>query len=340
MPGMAPILQVENLKTHFASREGVVKAVDGVSFAIGAGETLCVVGESGSGKSITARSIMGILQKPGRIAAGQILFRKKDGAVVDLAALAPKGPEFRAIRGSEIAMVFQEPMSALSPVHTIGSQIAESAEIHMGLSRRAAMDRAAEVLDRVGFPNARQRLDAYAFQLSGGMRQRVAIAMALTCEPSLLIADEPTTALDVTTQAVILDLLADLSDTLDMALLFITHDLGVVAQIADSVVVMYLGEVAERGPADTLFAAPRHPYTRGLMRCIPEVGRAGTMETIPGIVPHPLNRPAGCPFNTRCPEAIAGLCDVAEPPLTSFAGDGAVACHLYGEYARGRAVHG
>ena len=339
VPQLPPILQVDDLRTHFPSREGVVKAVDGVSFSIGAGETLCVVGESGSGKSITARSIMGILARPGRIAGGRILFRKKDGAVVDLAALPPKGPAFRAIRGSEIAMVFQEPMSALSPVHTIGRQIAESAEIHMGLSRRAAMDRAAEVLDRVGFPNARGRLDSYAFQLSGGMRQRVAIAMALTCEPSLLIADEPTTALDVTTQAVILDLLAELSDTLNMALLFITHDLGVVAEIADSLVVMYLGEVAERGPADTVFAEPRHPYTRGLMRCIPEVGRAGLMETIPGIVPHPLDRPVGCPFNTRCPDGIAGVCDRLAPPLTDFPDGGAVACHLYGESA-GRRAHG
>ncbi|WP_205648568.1 ABC transporter ATP-binding protein [Acuticoccus kandeliae] len=331
MPQRAPVLSVANLRTHFGTRQGVVKAVDGVSFDIAPAETVCVVGESGSGKSITARSIMGILQKPGRVVGGSMLFRTKAGETVDLATLPPKGRAYRAIRGGEIGMVFQEPMTALSPVHTIGSQIAEAATIHMGLSRRAARERAAEVLDRVGFPNARARLDAYPFQLSGGMRQRVAIAMALACEPSLLIADEPTTALDVTTQAVILELLAELTATLRMALLFITHDLGVVAEIADDVVVMYLGEVAERGPADTIFATPRHPYTQGLMRCIPETGRKGLLETIPGIVPHPLARPAGCPFNTRCPSRIAGVCERIEPVPTRFPDGATVSCHLYGE---------
>jgi len=330
----APVLALEDLRTHFATREGVVKAVDGVSFSIRPGETLCVVGESGSGKSITARSIMGILQKPGKVVGGRMTFRRKGGALVDLARLAPKGLTYRRIRGGEIGMVFQEPMSSLSPVHTIGSQIAEVAKIHMGLSRRAALDRAAEVLDSVGFPSARERLGAYSFQLSGGMRQRVAIAMALACEPSLLIADEPTTALDVTTQATILDLLRNLTETRGMALLFITHDLGVVAEIADSVVVMYLGEVAERGPVENVLDRARHPYTEGLIRCIPDASSRGEMATIPGIVPHPLARPPGCPFNTRCTAALPGVCDREAAPVTSFTDGSAVACHLWS--TRGR----
>lgn len=325
-PGI--LLQVNDLRTHFRTPEGVVRSVDGVSFDVPENGTLCIVGESGSGKSITARSILGIIQKPGEIIGGSMLFRRKDRSVVDLAALDRKGAAYRSIRGGEIGMIFQEPMSALSPVHTIGSQIAESCRLHLGLSRRAAYDRAAEVLDRVGFPSARARLETYPFQLSGGMRQRVCIAMALAAEPSLLIADEPTTALDVTTQANILELLAELQSELGMSLLFITHDLGVVAEIANDIVVMYLGTAVERGPADSLLTDPAHPYTRGLLACVPDLAIDGRLDAIPGMVPHPLNRPAGCPFNPRCDRRIDGLCEDV-PPQTLPVGAAMVACHLY-----------
>jgi peptide/nickel transport system ATP-binding protein len=327
----SPLLSVQGLCTHFRTPDGVVKAVDGASFEVAAGKTLCVVGESGSGKSITARSILGIIQKPGSVVAGTMRFRRKDGSVVDLAGLAPKGATYRSIRGGEIGMIFQEPMSALSPVHTIGSQIIENVRLHLGLAGRAARAHAAAILDRVGLPDATRQLDSYPFQLSGGMRQRVCIAMALACQPTLLIADEPTTALDVTTQATIIDLLRELQASLGMALMFITHDLGVVAEIADRVVVMYLGRVVERGTAEAIFTAPKHPYTRGLLRCVPDLSPDGRLEAIPGIVPHPLNRPPGCPFNPRCRERIAGLCERIAPAERGFADGSSVECHLWDE---------
>ena len=325
------LLSVQDLRTHFRTPDGVVKSVDGVSFNVPENRTVCIVGESGSGKSITARSVLGIIQKPGRIVSGAMNFRRKDGSVVDLAALDPKGRAYRSIRGGEIGMIFQEPMSALSPVHTIGSQIAEACILHLGLSRKAARERAAEVLDRVGFPSARARLDTYPFQLSGGMRQRVCIAMALAAEPSLLIADEPTTALDVTTQANILELLAELQSELGMALLFITHDLGVVAEIADEIVVMYLGNVIEGGAADMVLSEPHHPYTRGLLACVPDLAEGGHLAAIPGMVPHPLKRPAGCPFNPRCEQRIAGVCEVEYPRTRVMESGLGVACHLWSD---------
>jgi peptide/nickel transport system ATP-binding protein len=323
-----PLLRVDDLKTHFETSGGTVKSVDGVSFTVEDGQTVCIVGESGSGKSITARSIMGLVRPPGRVMGGRMDFRRRDGSTVDLATLPPTSAAYRDIRGREIGMIFQEPMSALSPVHSIGSQLEEGIRLHLGLGNRAARDRAVDALEKVGFPGARDRLGTYPFQLSGGLRQRVCIAMALACEPSLLIADEPTTALDVTTQANILELLMRLQAEFRMAIVFITHDLGVVAEIADRVVVMYLGQVVEAGPAPTVLRRPSHPYTRGLLRCVADIEGDGALRAIRGIVPHPLARPQGCPFNTRCDEAVAGVCDRLAPDLVDHDGDVAVRCHL------------
>ncbi len=322
------LLSVDDLRVHFTTPSGLVRAVDGASFDVRRGETLCIVGESGSGKSITARSIMGLVRPPGRIAGGAMLFERREGERIDLARLDPQSRVYRSVRGREIGMIFQEPMSALSPVHTIGSQIAEGIRLHLGLSESAARDRTAEMLDKVGFPSARQRLDTYPFQLSGGLRQRVCIAMALACEPALLIADEPTTALDVTTQANILELLLSLQQEFGMAIIFITHDLGVVAEIADRVVVMYLGTVMEQGSAAAVLRRARHPYTHGLLRCIADIEGDGELRAIPGIVPHPLDRPSGCPFQTRCTEKIGEVCSTRAPELIE-AGDALVRCHRW-----------
>ncbi|MCB0071385.1 MAG: ABC transporter ATP-binding protein [Caldilineaceae bacterium] len=270
------LIDIQGLKTHFPLDEGTVKAVDGVDFTIRRNRTLCVVGESGCGKSITARSILQIVDKPGLIVEGSIRYhRRRDGGseeVVDLAQLDPYGPEMRDIRGKEISMIFQEPMTSLSPVHTIGKQITETIRLHMPLSKQEAKARAIELLRRVGIPQPDKRIDDYPFQLSGGMRQRAMIAMALSCNPSLVIADEPTTAVDVTTQAQILELMAELQEEYGMAIMLITHDLGVVAETADDVVVMYLGTVAERGSVEQIFFEPKHPYTKALLRSIPAAG--------------------------------------------------------------------
>jgi peptide/nickel transport system ATP-binding protein len=328
----APLVGIRGLKVHFQTDEGLVKAVDGVDFDIPRGKTVCVVGESGSGKSISARAILNQVPKPGRIVEGSILYSGRDGTGVDIAQLDRRGDAIRAIRGRDIGLVSQEPMAALSPVHTIGNQIVEAIRLHLPLSKREARERAADMLARVGIPKPKDRLDSYAFELSGGMRQRVCIAMALACEPVLLIADEPTTALDVTTQANILDLLAEFQDSLGMAVLFITHDLGVVAEVADQVVVMYLGRVAEQGAVDDVFFDPRHPYTRALLRSVPrmEKGRRERLYSIPGMVPSPFDRPTGCGFNPRCDSMMAGRCDVVDPEITASAGRG-VRCHLYGQ---------
>jgi peptide/nickel transport system ATP-binding protein len=259
------VLDVRDLVTHFATRTGVVKAVDGVSFQVKRGKTLCVVGESGSGKSVTARSILQIVDAPGRIVSGAMVLNRPDGTSVDLAALHPRGREIRAVRGAEIAMIFQEPMSSLSPVHTVGDQIVEVLRLHRGLDKKAARERTIELLAQVEIPNPARAIDRYTFEFSGGMRQRAMIAMALACDPSLLIADEPTTALDVTTQAEILDLIKRLQTRFGMAVLFITHDMGVVAEIADEVLVMYRGKAMERGPVETIFHAPQDEYTRMLI---------------------------------------------------------------------------
>ena len=327
-----PLLSIRSLQTHFHTREGVVRAVDGVDLEIAAGTTVCVVGESGSGKSVTARSILQIVARPGRIVGGSIVLARAGRPTVDIARLDPGGKDIRAIRGRDIAMIFQEPMNSLSPVHSVGNQLIEKIRLHHGLSGKAASERAVEALARVDIPDPRRRLRSYPFELSGGMRQRVMIAMALACAPALLIADEPTTALDVTTQANILELLRRLQVEFGMAVMFITHDLGVVAEIADEVAVMYLGRVVERAPVDTIFERPQHPYTQALLRSIPKLGarkaHGERLNAIAGMVPHPLERPPGCPFSTRCPEAVAGLCDHADPELRDYAADHLVACHM------------
>ena len=321
----APLLQVRHLQTHFLTDAGLVKAVEDVSFTLNAGETLAVVGESGSGKSVTSLSIMGLIPNPpGRIVGGEILFRTREGRVVDLAQLPVKA--LRKLRGRDIAMIFQEPMTSLDPVFTVGDQIAESAALHLGMNRNAAMKRALDMLDLVEIPAAKQRIDEYPHQLSGGMRQRVMIAVALACNPSLLIADEPTTALDVTIQAQILTLLDKLRRDIGMAVLFVTHNLGVVAEIADRVIVMYNGRVVEEGGVHALFKAPKHPYTRGLLACLPrralddEAAMASTtrrLNAIPGQVANPLDPLPGCAFVPRCALALPE-CSTAMPPLAAL----------------------
>ena len=325
------LIEVKGLKTRFFTDEGVVNSVDGADFLIKRGKTLCLVGESGCGKSVTARSILRIVDRPGRIVEGEVRFHRDSGEVVDLARLDPRGPAMRAIRGKDIAMIFQEPMASLSPVHTIGNQIMEAVQLHFGATEREARIRAVELLEQVEIPRPESRLESYVFQLSGGMRQRAMIAMALSCRPTLLIADEPTTALDVTTQANILELLAALQSELGMAMLFITHDLGVVAEMADDVAVMYLGKIVERGDVDAIFHDPHHPYTRSLLRSIPALGQGGAtpLEAIPGMVPHPFARPEGCGFHPRCGHVIAGVCDRKEPPATQVGVDREVRCFLH-----------
>jgi peptide/nickel transport system ATP-binding protein len=310
-----PILSVRNLETQFFGQEGVVRAVDGVDFDVFEGRTLGVVGESGCGKSVTARSILGIVERPGRVVGGQILLRPADGgAPVDLLKLPEE--KMRAVRGPEIALIFQEPMASFSQYYTVGNQITEGIRLHMHLGKRAARARAIELLDLVGVPQPSRRIDEYPFQLSGGLRQRVMIAMALACDPRVLIADEPTTALDVTTQAQILDLLRDLQAKRGLAIILITHDMGVIAEMAHDMVVMYLGRAVESGTVKDTFAAPRHPYTRALLRSIPTVlAKPRTrLPTITGSIPHPFNRPKGCPYHPRCSEILGEVCEQNEPP--------------------------
>ena len=331
-PMATPILSVRDLKTYFRADDGVVRAVDGVSFDVFAGRTLGVVGESGCGKSVTARSVLGIIDRPGRIESGSIILTRADGRNLDLAALDPAGAELRDIRGKEIALIFQEPMSAFSHYYTVGNQIAESVLLHSDASKAEARNRAIEMLRMVGVPRPERRVDDYPFQLSGGLRQRVMIAMALACDPRILIADEPTTALDVTTQAQILELLRSLQQERGLAIILITHDMGVIAEMADDVVVMYLGRAAEQGPVDEIFHTPKHPYTRSLLRSIPSIMAEprARLATLAGSIPHPLNRPPGCPFHPRCPDVIAGTCERAEPPTVIENARRSVACFLHG----------
>ena len=326
-----PILSVRDLKTYFLSDEGAVRAVDGTSFDLYPGQTLGIVGESGCGKSVTARSILRIVERPGRIIGGEILLRRADGTVVDLVKLPSDGAQIRAIRGGEIGLVFQEPMSSLSAFHTIGNQLIEAIRLHAPLSKRAARARAIELLAMVGIPRPTQRVDAYSFELSGGLRQRVMIALALAAEPHILIADEPTTALDVTTQAQILELIRRIQQERGLAVILITHDMGVIAEMADDVVVMYLGHEVEKGPVDSIFHAPAHPYTRSLLRSIPSVLAAprSRLATIAGSIPHPFARPSGCPFHPRCPDFMRGTCEKSFPVEVAIADGHVVACHLY-----------
>ena len=335
--GAEPILEVKNLKTHFFTDKGVVQAVKGVSFALANGETLGIVGESGCGKSVTASSIMRLIKSPpGKIVDGEIIFRrqKRRAETIDIAGLDPKGVEMRSIRGGEISMIFQEPMTSLNPVYTIGDQIGETVRLHQGLSRRDARDRAIEMLRAVSIPAPEKRVDEYPHQLSGGMRQRVMIAMALACRPQVLIADEPTTALDVTVQAQIFDLLKELQQQTHAAVILITHDMGAIAEMAQRVVVMYAGRKVEEAPVDEMLTNPKHPYTRGLIACVPHLEADPALERpplmeIPGVVPSvaELGR-GGCPFAPRCAEAM-DHCRREMPPETAVGEDHTAACWLY-----------
>jgi oligopeptide/dipeptide ABC transporter ATP-binding protein len=327
-----PLLEFKDLRVHFFTDEGVVKAVDGVDLDVPRGKTICIVGESGCGKSVMSLAAMRIVQKPGRIVTGQVLWHGRDGkSVLDLASLNPKGQEIRKIRGAEIAMIFQEPMTSLSALHTIGNQIGEAIQLHQSVSKQEARNRAIEMLRRVRIPRPERLVDEYAFRLSGGMRQRAMIAMALSCNPALLIADEPTTALDVTTQAQILDLMKDLQEEYGMGIMFITHDLGVVAEIADEVAVMYLGRVVENADADTLFNSPKHPYTQALLSSVPKItAMREPLEPIQGMVPNPFRRPTGCAFHPRC-KAVMPICRTKEPVLIEVGENHGARCLLHDE---------
>jgi len=333
--GPNPLLTIRNLKTYFVMDEGTAKAVDGVSFDVYPGQVVGVVGESGCGKSVTIKSVLRIVQKPGKIVGGEILWRRqqanKQEEIIDLAKLDAEGKAIRSIRGSEIALIPQEPMAAFSPVHTVGSQIIEAIRLHTDVNKEGAKRIAIERLHEVGMPNPEQRLDSYSWELSGGLRQRAMIAMALSCNPKLLIADEPTTAIDVTTQAQVLNLLRRLQQELNMSIIFITHDLGVIAQIADYVVVMYLGRIVETGPVDDIFHNPQHPYTMALLESIPTIHSASKefLPTIEGSIPHPFNRPDGCPFYPRCSSFMPGTCDKRTPSLKPVNQRQSVSCFLH-----------
>lgn len=319
---MKNILEVKNLCTSFFTEEGEVKAVNGVSFSVPSGRTLGIVGESGSGKSITSLSILRLIQSPGKIKSGEILFDGKD-----LLQLSEK--DMRKIRGNEISMIFQEPMTSLNPVFTIGEQISEVYQIHRNLSKREAKEKSIEMLKLVGIPSPEKRIDQYPHELSGGMRQRVMIAMALACNPKLLIADEPTTALDVTIQAQILRLIKELQEKLHMSVIFITHDLGVVAETCDYVAVMYCGKVVEFADVKTLFKNPQHPYTVGLLNSLPrhDIDQE-ELIAIKGNVPSPFEMPKGCAFTPRCPHASA-ICHTKEPELVAHLENNEIRCWIY-----------
>ena len=336
-----PLLSVRNLRTHFRTTLGTVHAVDDVSFDIHRGEVVGLVGESGCGKSITARSILGIVPPPGAVVGGSILY---SGAApeqpVDLARLSPKSAELRRFRGQEIAMIFQEPMSALSPVHTVGDQLIEALKLyHAGLGDDEARERGIELLRQVGIPSPEKLIDAYVFELSGGMRQRALIAIAISGEPQLLIADEPTTAIDVTIQAKVLGLLKELQAQTGMAILFITHNLGVIAELADRVNVMYLGRIVESGSVYDLFDDPRHPYSQKLLQSIPSIAvePGSELQTIEGSLPDPYLRLRGCRFAERCGEFMADVCDGAEPELVAVGSGHHARCYLYDRPAAGAA---
>ena len=340
MPEAKPLLSVENLKTCFELDEGTVKAVDGVSFVVHPSKVLGIVGESGCGKSVTIKSILRIVEKPGRITSGKILFQSAkskgspESGFIDLAQLEPRGRQIRSIRGNEIALIPQEPMAAFSPVHTIGNQITEAVLLHRSIDSSEAQRIAVERLHEVGVPNPERCMDMYSWELSGGLRQRAMIGMALICEPSLLIADEPTTAIDVTTQAQVLNLLRKLQKEHNTAIIFITHDLGVIAQLADDVVVMYLGRVMEVGPIDDIFHNPQHPYTKALLKSIPTINTVNRsrLPIIEGSIPHPFHRPKGCPFHERCLDAMPGSCDQQLPALHPVTDHQSVSCFKFHDF--------
>lgn len=331
------LLEIKGLKTYYHLAEGVVRAVDGVDLRLWRGHTLGVVGESGCGKSQTSMSVMRLIPSPGQIEEGQILYYPPmQNTPIDLVSLPANGKEIRSIRGNQISMVFQEPMTAMSPVLTIGKQITEAIILHQQVARKQAYDIAIEMLARVRMPNPERVINDYPFQLSGGMRQRTVIAMALSCNPNLLIADEPTTALDVTTEAQILDLMRSLQSDLGMAIMYITHNLGVIAEMAEEVAVMYLGKIVEQTDVRTIFFEPLHPYTHGLLKSIPHLEEAVTrsaerarLQTIKGVVPDPYTILKGCPFHPRCPQFIKGTCNQVVPPTVDVKPGHTVRCHLY-----------
>ena len=342
------LAEIRNLRTYFYLAEGVVRAVDGVDLTIREGRTLGIVGESGCGKSITSLSLMQLVPNPGRIEEGEILYygelpttvSASGSGPINIAALKPDSREMRALRGNQISMVFQEPMTALLPVRTVGSQIAEAVTLHRKVSKEEARERAIDTLARVGLPNPDRIADTYPFQLSGGMRQRAVIAMALSCDPNLLIADEPTTALDVTTEAQILELMRTLQRDFGMAIMYITHNLGVIAEMADEVAVMYLGKVVEECSVTETFRNPLHPYTKALLRSIPQLddvlaraGRKERLQTIKGMVPDPYSVLPGCTFHPRCPQFMQGLCDEVVPEVIEVEPGHMARCHLYGSHA-------
>ncbi len=329
-----PLLKVRGLKTQFQTEEGLIRAVDGIDFDLYRGETLGIVGESGCGKSVTALSVMRLVQRPrGRIVDGCIELIR-DGVATDITALDPQGAAMRAIRGREIAMIFQEPMTSLNPIFKIGEQIMEAVMLHQGLDKARARERAIEMLDRVGLSSPAQQVDDYPHQLSGGMRQRVMIAMALSCDPGLLIADEPTTALDVTIEAQILELIKGLQRSSAMSVLMITHNLGVIGEMSQRVLVMYMGKIVEEGSTDDIFYQPKHPYTQGLLKSIPQIGLRQRLSPIRGSVPSLADMPAGCAFAPRCPHAMA-VCGAREPAMLDVGAEHRARCWLYGKGAGG-----
>jgi peptide/nickel transport system ATP-binding protein len=327
-----PLLRVRDLRVSFRLDEGTVRAVDGVSFDVFPRQVVGIVGESGCGKSVTMRAVLQLIDPPGRITAGEIIYRQ-DGKPVDLARASPRSRLMRELRGAQIALIPQEPMAAFSPVHTVGAQIIEAIMLHERVGHAEARARTVELFRDVGISMPEQRIDAYSWQMSGGLRQRAMIAMALSCKPRLLIADEPTTAIDVTTQAQILALLRELQRKYHTAIIFITHDLGVIAQMATYVVVMYLGRVMEEGPVDEIFHTPKHPYTRALLRSIPslQTKTRTALPVIAGALPHPFNRPPGCPFHPRCQDIRRGHCDIAVPALHALGPRRTVSCFLHSD---------
>ncbi len=334
------MLNVENLSISFGTDEGLITPVQGVSFSVEAGKTLGLVGESGSGKSVTTKALMRLLPGNAQLSPEtRITYRAKNGKEIQVEKIKPRSRALRSLRGGEIGMIFQEPMASFSPVYSVGNQMVEAIRLHRGCGKREARKLAVEMLQKVGISNAAVRIDQYPHEMSGGMRQRAMIALALSAGPALLIADEPTTALDVTIQAQVLDLMRELQRDLGMAMIFITHDLGVIAQIADEVAVMYLGTIVERGATRDVIRDPKHPYTQGLLKAIPSLETLhDRLSPVPGDIPSPTERPSGCPFHTRCPDAINNICNIKTPVELTPAPGRAVRCWLHDETQSGRSA--